>query len=66
MDDMHQAEELQKIVWQGGEMEIIPAHLMNSAVHSGGLLIGAYADNTLVGFVFGFPGFYSTQKFYQM
>ena len=60
MDDMHQAEELQKIVWQGGEMEIIPAHLMNSAVHSGGLLIGAYADNTLVGFVFGFPGFYST------
>jgi predicted GNAT superfamily acetyltransferase len=60
MDDMHQAVELQRQVWQESETDIIPAHLMNSAVHSGGLLIGAYADTTLVGFVFGFPGFYST------
>jgi predicted GNAT superfamily acetyltransferase len=60
MAEMHQAEQLQRLVWQESEIDIIPAHLMNSAVHNGGLLIGAYADAQLVGFVFGFPGFYST------
>lgn len=59
IDEMQLAEEIQRVVW-GSEMDIIPAHLMNSAVHSGGLLIGAYIDQQLVGFVFGFPGFYAT------
>jgi predicted GNAT superfamily acetyltransferase len=58
--EMHQAVEIQRLVWQESETDIIPAHLMNSAVHNGGLLIGAYADQALVGFVFGFPGFYNT------
>ena len=60
MSEMHQAVELQRRVWQESDTDIIPAHLMNSAVHSGGLLIGAFVDQELVGFVFGFPGFYST------
>jgi predicted GNAT superfamily acetyltransferase len=58
--EMHAAVEIQRLVWQESDTDIIPAHLMNSAVHNGGLLIGAYADQELVGFVFGFPGFYST------
>ncbi len=58
--EMHQAVEIQRLVWQESEAGLIPAHLMNSAVHSGGLLIGAYNGQALVGFVFGFPGFYST------
>jgi predicted GNAT superfamily acetyltransferase len=60
MNEMHQAVEIQRLVWLESETDIIPAHLMNSAVHSGGLLIGAYVDQEMVGFVFGFPGFYST------
>ncbi len=60
MLEMHQAVEIQRLIWQENETDIIPAHLMNSAVHSGGLVIGAYAGQALVGFVFGFPGFYST------
>jgi predicted GNAT superfamily acetyltransferase len=60
IDDMHQVEELQRMVWQASEAEIVPAHLINSAVHSGGLLIGAYAEQQLVGFVFGFIGLYHT------
>jgi predicted GNAT superfamily acetyltransferase len=60
MADMYQAVELQRLIWQESETDIIPAHLMNSAIHSGGLLIGAYTDTMLVGFVFGFPGFYNT------
>ncbi|MFZ0534165.1 MAG: GNAT family N-acetyltransferase [Anaerolineales bacterium] len=60
INEMHQAVELQRQVWHESETDVIPAHLMNSAVHSGGLLIGAFVDHDLVGFVFGFPGFYST------
>jgi predicted GNAT superfamily acetyltransferase len=57
---MHQVEQLQRLVWHENETDIIPAHLINSAVHSGGLLIGAFVDQELVGFVFGFPGLYRT------
>lgn len=60
INEMFQAEELQRAVWQDTDTSIIPAHLMTSAVRSGGLLIGAYVDQKLVGFVFGFPGFYGT------
>jgi len=60
INEMHQAVDLQRQVWQESEADIIPAHLMNSAVHSGGLVIGAFVEHDLVGFVFGFPGFYST------
>jgi predicted GNAT superfamily acetyltransferase len=60
IDEMHQVEQLQRRVWHEAETDIIPAHLMNSAVHSGGLLLGAFIDQTMVGFVFGFPGFYTT------
>ena len=60
IEEMAPAVEIQRLVWQEDAVDIIPAHLMNSAVHSGGLLIGAYTGQEMVGFVFGFPGFYST------
>jgi predicted GNAT superfamily acetyltransferase len=60
IEDMQQVEQLQRLVWNESETDIIPAHLINSAVHNGGLLIGAYVEQDLVGFVFGFPGLYPT------
>ena len=60
IQEMHQVEELERLVWQESETDIVPAHLMNSAVHNGGLLFGAFVDQVLVGFVFGFLGYYST------
>jgi predicted GNAT superfamily acetyltransferase len=60
IQEMHRVEVLQRQVWQEAETDIVPAHLMNSAVHNGGVLVGAYVDETLAGFVFGFSGFYST------
>ncbi|HSB64955.1 MAG TPA: GNAT family N-acetyltransferase [Anaerolineales bacterium] len=60
IDEMHKAVEIQRQVWHENETDLIPAHLMNSAVHSGGLLIGAFVEQEMVGFVFGFPGAYST------
>lgn len=60
INEMHQVVEIQRLVWHENDTDIIPAHLINSAVHNGGLLIGAYVDQELVGFVFGFPGLYLT------
>jgi len=60
MDEMHQVEEVQRRVWRESDIDIVPAHLMNSAVHNGGVVLGACTDQQLVGFVFGFPGTYHT------
>jgi predicted GNAT superfamily acetyltransferase len=60
IDEMHQVEELQRKVWRESEIDIVPAHLMNSAVHNGGIVLGAFVEQQLVGFVFGFLGSYGT------
>lgn len=65
--EMEAVEDLQRLVWPGSETDIVPGHLLVTAVHNGGLAIGAYqAANgngqveRLVGFVFGFVGLYFT------
>lgn len=67
IDDLLMVEELQRIVWPGSDMDVVPAHLLITAVHNGGLVLGAYVieksadiNQRMVGFVFGFPGFYQT------
>ena len=55
-EDMTAVEALQRIVWPGSETDVVPAHMLITAVHNGGLLAGAFAGEQLVGFVFGFPG----------
>jgi predicted GNAT superfamily acetyltransferase len=55
-EDMAAIEVLQREVWPGSETDVVPAHLMITAVHNGGLVVGAFVDDRLVGFVFGFPG----------
>jgi predicted GNAT superfamily acetyltransferase len=57
VDELAAVEELQKLVWPGSDIEIVPAHMLQSALHAGGLLIGAFDGDVLVGFVFGIPGF---------
>jgi len=80
---MRHVEDLQRRVWPGSEVEIVPAHLLLAAAHNGGLVLGAYhvegqpfvetgaaneavypehvgEEGRLIGFVFGFPGVYST------
>lgn len=62
--DMEVVEELQILVWPDSERDIVPAHMLVTAVNNGGLLIGAFSDQDsdleLIGFVFGFPGLYFT------
>ncbi len=60
-EDMRLIEELQREVWPGSETDVVPLHMLITAVHNGGLLLGAFnADETLVGFVFGFPSLEET------
>jgi len=55
-DDMTAVEALQRAVWPSSETDVVPAHMLITAVHNGGLLVGAFVDDQLIGFVFGFPG----------
>ena len=66
-EELRMVEELQRIVWPGSETDVVPVHLLTTAVHNGGLVIGANIpsgsgseSDQMIGFVFGFPGFYST------
>jgi predicted GNAT superfamily acetyltransferase len=62
--DMEAIEVLEREIWSGSETDVIPSHLLLAAVHGGGLVIGAYDPTGKppqpVGFVFSFPGLYTT------
>ncbi len=54
---MRDVEELQKEVWGIPDLDVVPLTHLVAAKEAGGTLIGAYDDETLVGFVYGFPSF---------
>ncbi len=56
IEEMERIEELQRIVWPGSEVDIVPAHIIKTIAHNGGIVIGAFDGETLIGFVFGFLG----------
>ena len=56
IDEMPAVEELQRQTWQGNETEILPGAFLLASVHAGGLLLGAYVEERLVGFAYSFPG----------
>lgn len=51
-------EDLQREVWGDSDAEIVPLHMLATAAHNGGVLLGAWDAEAehLVGFVFGFLG----------
>jgi predicted GNAT superfamily acetyltransferase len=55
-EPLQEFEELQDEVWPGSHVDIVPAHMLLAAIHNGGLLLGAYHNNQLIGISFGFPG----------
>ena len=60
IEEMSAVEALQREVWPGSETDVVPAHLLITAVHNGGLVLGAFVGEKMIGFVFGFPGLDST------
>ena len=59
-EDMASVEELQRAVWPGSETDVVPAHLLITSVRNGGFVFGAFVEDQMVGFVFGFPGLETT------
>lgn len=63
-EEMQAVEAVQREVWPGSETDVVPAHLLLTVAHNGGVVLGAYAldaqgnPTVMVGFVLGFPGLY--------
>ncbi len=55
IDDMFVVEDLQRQVW-GTDDAVVPHHLLLTVAHNGGVILGAFDQDRMVGFVFGFPG----------
>lgn len=55
--EMRAVELLQKEVWGVPDLDVVPLTHLVAAKEAGGTLIGAFDDEVLVGFVYGFPSF---------
>lgn len=55
-EDARKLEEIQRRAWDMPDVEIIPGRTMHAIQYNGGLLLGAYHGDELVGFVFGVLG----------
>lgn len=54
--DFRKLEDLQRTVWSMPDVEIIPGRTMHAIDFNGGVLLGAYDGDEIVGFVFGVIG----------
>ena len=48
---------MQKEVWGIPDLDVVPSTQLVAAREAGGVLLGAFSGETLVGFVYGFPSF---------
>lgn len=53
---MREVERLQREIWGVDDLEVYPALALKPQTEVGGILMGAFAEGRMVGFVFGFPG----------
>lgn len=49
-------EELQRAIWPGSDLEVVPLHMLTTVAQNGGLVLGAYHGEALIGFLMGFLG----------
>lgn len=54
VEEMALVKELEELVWK---WDAIPVHQTVTAIRNGGLIVGAFHDEKLVGFSYSFPGF---------
>ena len=57
VSEMREVETLQKDVWGCDDLDVVPLTMFVASRAVGAVLIGAYDGASLVGFVFGFPGY---------
>lgn len=56
IDEMRQIEALQRKIWRGDENMVIHIHWMVPVARNGGLVLGAFDGDQVVGFLIGFIG----------
>lgn len=57
IDELHDVEALQKEVWGVPDIEVVNLHHLIAVRASGGILLCAFDDITMAGFIYGFVGF---------
>lgn len=55
IEELEEVRKLESSIW--GENDSIPTHQTLTAIKNGGLVLGAYDDQKLVGFQYSFPGY---------
>ncbi len=56
LDDFAQVVELERVIWGPGYDEVVPVPILTVTVKRGGILIGAFDDDRMIGFVYSLPG----------
>lgn len=56
LDEMHEVEQLQRDIWGVSDLDVLPALALRPQKEVGAILMGAFVEGRMVGFVFGFPG----------
>ena len=55
IEDFRAAEEVQRQVWPSAERDVVPLHMLTTVAHNGGLVLGAFHGERMVGFLLGIP-----------
>jgi predicted GNAT superfamily acetyltransferase len=56
LDELAGVVELERIIWGPGYADVVPTPILAVTVRRGGILIGAFADERMIGFVYSLPG----------
>jgi predicted GNAT superfamily acetyltransferase len=56
LEDFAVVVDLEREIWGPGYDDVVPVPILAVSVHSGGILIGAFDDDRMIGFVYALPG----------
>jgi predicted GNAT superfamily acetyltransferase len=56
LEDFGRVVELERVIWGPGYDDVVPVPILVVTVHRGGILIGAFAGDRMIGFVYSMPG----------
>ena len=56
IEDLRQVPDVEKEVWGSDDRDTVPVLLLIAAREAGSILLGAFDEQRLIGFTFGFPG----------
>ena len=53
--EFHAIENIQKEAWQFSDLDVVPAATLIATQHAGGIVLGAFDDDSMIGFAYAFP-----------